>query len=423
MEDHSAMNMESAGAGAPDGMGMQPTVTRTQITAITLLSLLALSAGVLLAAIYGDLTVHSKAAANTMPGMQMGTAKGPMPVTSLPQAPLMSVTQMNGRVMPPGMIMTGSMTDAQMQGMAAVDLTKISYTAPADARGDQPLVPRIVDGVKNFDLDVSLIKWNILPGTQVAAYAFNHQVPGPRIEVTEGDHVRLSVTNNLPEPTTVHWHGLIVPNQMDGPADITQTPIAPGKSFVYDFTVQQYGTFFYHSHKDADRQQALGLYGAFIIKPRTTTDTPAADQDVAIQLQEWTVKEGYTFPSMPMEGALPNFFTINGKAYPATDTVNVKVRQNVRFRFIGTNSGFIHPMHIHGGPFKIIATDGVPVPLTAQIEKDTVDVGPGERYDVIWPARLPGKWILHCHINHHTTNDNTEQQGAGGLTMVINVTS
>ena len=122
-----------------------------------------------------------------------------------------------------------------------------------------------------------------------------------------------------------------------------------------------------------------------------------------------------------MEGALPNFFTINGKAYPSTETINAKVGDKLRIRFIGTNTIFIHPMHIHGGPFKIVATDGSPVPDAAQIEKDTVDVGPGERYDVIWTAREPGKWLLHCHINHHTTNNNVEEQGGGGLTMVINV--
>ncbi len=133
------------------------------------------------------------------------------------------------------------------------------------------------------------------------------------------------------------------------------------------------------------------------------------------------MKDGYTFPAMPMEGAMPNFFTINGKAYPSTERITMRVGERLRVRFIGTNSGFIHPMHIHGGPFTIVATDGNPVPLGAQIQKDTVNVGPGERYDVIWTARQPGKWLLHCHINHHITNDNVEVDGGGGLTTIIEV--
>jgi FtsP/CotA-like multicopper oxidase with cupredoxin domain len=211
---------------------------------------------------------------------------------------------------------------------------------------------------------------------------------------------------------------------MDGAAEVTQSAIEPGESFSYEFTTRQAGSFFYHSHKDADRQQALGLYGALIIDPEDPTEDAVYDydQEVVIQLQEWTFKQGYTFPAMPMEGLMPNFFTINGKAYPSTETINMKVGERLRVRFIGSSSAFVHPMHIHGGPFKIIETDGNPVPEAAQIEKDTVNVAPGERYDVIWTALEPGQWLIHCHINHHMTNDNVEVEGGGGLTMVINVT-
>jgi FtsP/CotA-like multicopper oxidase with cupredoxin domain len=217
----------------------------------------------------------------------------------------------------------------------------------------------------------------------------------------------------------VHWHGLILPNAMDGPAEITQEPIPPGGTFTYEFTARQAGTFFYHSHRKPDRQQALGLYGALIIDPRTP---PAAyDAELVVQLQEWMLKNGYTFPAMPMDGMHPNFFTINGKAYPETETVRLRVGQRLLVRFIGSQSAFVHPMHIHGGPFTIIATDGDPLPAGARPVKDTVNVGPGERYDVIWEAREPGRWLLHCHINHHTTNDNREEQGGGGLTLILEV--
>ncbi len=333
----------------------------------------------------------------------------------------LSAHDVAGAVMPPGMVMPRDMPAEAMRDMAAVDPRTVSYRAPVEARGDQPLEPRIEGGVKVFDLTASVIEWNILSYERVMGYAFNQQIPGPRIRITEGDRIRINVTNDLPESTTVHWHGLVVPNQFDGPAEVTQDPIQPGQTFTYEFTVNQAGTFFYHSHDHADRQEALGMYGALIVDPRDPSTEPAADQDIVIQLQEWLEKEGYTFPAMPMDGGQPNFFTINGKAYPATETVRARVGERIRFRFIGTNSGFIHPMHIHGGPFEIVATDGVSVPESARIQKDTVNVAPGERYDVIWTAREPGRWLLHCHINHHTTNDNVEEQGAGGLTMIIEV--
>ena len=155
-----------------------------------------------------------------------------------------------------------------MRDMAAVPPRSVSYVAPAEARGDRTLEPRIENGVKVFDIEASVIRWNILPDVAVEAYAYNRQVPGPRLQLTEGDHVRINFRNNLRETTTVHWHGLIVPNEMDGPAKITQPPIPPGGTYTYEFDVGQSGTYFYHSHDHPDRQQALGLYGALLIAPK-----------------------------------------------------------------------------------------------------------------------------------------------------------
>lgn len=325
--------------------------------------------------------------------------------------------------MAPGMIMTRDTPAEAMRDMAAVDPNAMRSVAPADAVGAQPLQPRLEDGVKVFELEISVIEWRILPDEPVLAYAVNGQVPGPTIRLTEGDRVRFEVTNHLPESTTLHWHGLIVPNAMDGAAEITQEPIPPGGAFTYEFTAQQRGTYFYHSHDHIDRQQALGLYGALIIDGPPEAPYPYPyDQELIIQLQELLEREGYSWPAMPMEGGMPNFFTINGKAYPATQEVNLQVGETLLVRFIGTNSGFIHPMHIHGGPFRIVETDGNPVPEGGQWVKDTVNVAPGERYDVLWEAREPGRWLLHCHINHHTTNNNVEQAGGGGLMLILNVT-
>ncbi|MBA3476133.1 MAG: copper oxidase [Actinobacteria bacterium] len=374
-----------------EGMDMGSSVTRPQLLSVTLLTLLALTFAVLWAVANYNLSI--------------------------------SAEEVDGAIMPPGMVNRRDLPAEAMREMAAVDPGDVSYTAPADARGDQPLEAKMEGDVKVYDLTASVIRWNILPDEQVAAYAINRQVPGPRIRLTQGDRVRFNLRNELPESTTIHWHGLVLPNGMDGPAGVTQEPIEPGGRFTYEFTVRQAGTFLYHSHDQPDRQQALGLYGALIVDPLDRSREFAYDYDAeaVIQLQEWTKKEGYTFPAMLMEGALPNFFTINGKAYPETERIEMRVGEKARIRFIGSHNNFIHPMHIHGGPFKIVETDGVPVPETAQIEKDTVNVGPGERYDVIWQARRPGKWLLHCHIPHHTTNDNVEEEGAGGLTTIIDV--
>jgi FtsP/CotA-like multicopper oxidase with cupredoxin domain len=376
--------------GGPADRSPVTQVTTTQVAVVGFLTVLALAASVLFAVAGWNLTLSAR--------------------------------EVGGLVMPPGMVMTRETSAEAMRDMAAVELGALAYTAPADARGDQPLDPRLEGGVKVFDLETSVIRWSILPTEQVAAYAYNRQVPGPRIRVTQGDRVRVNMTNHLPESTTVHWHGLVLPNRFDGPAEITQRPIAPGETYTYEFTPEQAGTFFYHSHDHVDRQQALGLYGVLIVDPKTPPPgMPSYQHELVVQLQEWLFRDGYTFPAMPMEGALPNFFTINGKAYPATETLKMRVGERVRVRFVGSTSAFIHPMHIHGGPFRIVETDGQPVPETARLEKDTVNVGPGERYDVIWEARQPGKWLLHCHINHHTTNNNREEQGGGGLMLILDV--
>jgi FtsP/CotA-like multicopper oxidase with cupredoxin domain len=333
----------------------------------------------------------------------------------------LSAHDVGGAVMPPGMVMTRDTPGEAMKDMAAVDPRQVSYDAPADARGAQLLDPRIEGGVKVYELETSIIRWPILNGQTMDAYAINRQVPGPTLRFDQGDRVRIRLTNRLPESTTLHWHGLILPNAMDGPAEITQPPVAPGANYTYEFTAGQSGTYFYHSHDHPDRQQGLGMYGALIIDPATPTAIPPYDMEYTVELQEWLEREGLTYPAMPMEGALPNFFTINGKAYPETDTVRMRVGQRLLVRFIGTSNSFIHPMHIHGGPFTVVAVDGNPLRDTARFDADTVNLGPGQRYDVIWTAREPGKWLLHCHIPHHTTNDNVETDGAGGLTMVLDV--
>jgi FtsP/CotA-like multicopper oxidase with cupredoxin domain len=335
----------------------------------------------------------------------------------------LSARVVGGAMMPPGMIMDRNTPAEAMIDMAAVDPRDVVARYGLDARGDRDLEPRLDGDVRVFDLDTSVIQWTILPGVTVNAYAFNGQIPGPRLRFGQGDRVRINVTNRLPETTTVHWHGLILPNVMDGPAHVTQEPIESGQIYRYEFTAIQSGTYFYHSHDHVDRQQALGLYGAMLIEPREADPALQAEHEYTLLLQEWLMREGLTYPAMPMEGGLPNYFTINGRSYPSTDTIPMRVGERLRVRFIGSNNGFIHPMHIHGGPFQVVAVDGETLPPSARYFADTINVGPGQRYDVIWKAQRPGKWLIHCHIAHHATNNNVETRGGGGLMMIIDVSA
>jgi manganese oxidase len=333
----------------------------------------------------------------------------------------LSAYDVGGAIMPPGMIMDRNTPAQAMRDMAAVDPRDVVGRFDLNARGDRELTPRTEGGVKVFDLETSVIQWAILPGVMVDAYAFNSQVPGPRLHFRQGDRVRINVTNQLPETTTVHWHGLILPNVMDGPAHITQEPIENGTLYRYEFTAVQSGTYLYHTHDHVDRQQSLGLYGAMIIDSNEDDPSLRADHEYTLLLQEWLLREGLTYPAMPMDGAMPNYFTINGRAFPATDTIPMRLGETLKVRFVGSNNGFIHPMHIHGGPFRVVAVDGQTLEPSARYDADTINVGPGQRFDVIWKARNPGKWLIHCHIGHHTTNNNVEMQGGGGLMMIINV--
>ena len=333
----------------------------------------------------------------------------------------LSAHDVGGAIMPPGMIMDRDTPAAAMLDMAAVDPRGVTSMHDISERGARPLAARIENGVKVFDLETSTIRWSILPGITVDGYAFNGQIPGPTLRFRRGDRVRINVTNRLPESTTVHWHGLILPNVMDGAAHVTQDPIGNGGTYHYEFTAVQDGTYLYHSHDHVDRQQALGLYGAMIIDPAVPDASINANHEYIVLLQEWLKREGLTFPAMPMDGAQPNYFTINGRAYPATESIAMRVGETLKVRFIGSNNGFIHPMHIHGGPFQVVAVDGQTLPLPARYQADTINVGPGQRFDVIWPARQPGRWLLHCHIAHHMTNNNVEMRGGGGLMLIINV--
>jgi FtsP/CotA-like multicopper oxidase with cupredoxin domain len=316
-----------------------------------------------------------------------------------------------------GMAMSGS--QSMMEHMAAAPMDGVRDASAT--RGGTPLPYTVDNGVWVFKLDAKPVLWQILPDRKVTAWTYNGTVPGPEIRVPYGQRVRIVVKNDLPDQTTVHWHGIDVPNSMDGVPDVTQAPIEPGGSFTYEFDAvpagrdSAGGTFFYHSHVDEDRQLGLGLSGAFVIDAKQ----PARyDVERTILIQEWNVNaaNGQTRPAMEMEGMFPNYFTLNGKSYPATETVKMKVGDRALFRLVGAGS-LTHPMHLHGTDFTVLAKDGHP--LASPFKADVIQVASGERYDIAFTPQRPGKWVFHCHIGHHLTNDGV---GPGGLLMVLDVT-
>ncbi|MBI5943633.1 MAG: copper oxidase [Chloroflexi bacterium] len=311
----------------------------------------------------------------------------------------------------------GSMMMENPEAAHMMEPITVPNVQPAtESTGGQPLEYRVEDGVKVFELTTKAVQWEILDGVFVTAYTYNGTVPGPMIRVTEGDQVRVVVKNELPDPTTIHWHGVEVPNAMDGVPGVTQDPIQPGETFTYEFTAKPAGTFMYHSHYEGDVQVGIGLYAPFIIHSKESeANLPVVDK--TLMISEWRMVDGETYAAMPMGAMEPNYFTINGKSFPATEIITVKKGDLVRLRLIGIGQ-FIHPMHLHGMPFKIVATDGHPVPEAAQLTKDTISIAPGERYDIEFVATETGQWMLHCHILHHTTNDNVEP---GGLMLMIEV--
>ena len=280
---------------------------------------------------------------------------------------------------------------------------------------DAPDMPwRLEDGVKVFEIAAERVRTEFVPGRGVDAWGFNGSVPGPTIQVNEGDHLRLIVENRLPEGFTMHWHGLEVPNGMDGSPGLTQDLIEPGGKFVYEFTVQQNGTFFYHSHMAM--QEMMGMIGLFIIHPRRA-HAPRVDRDYAIVLQEWAILPNNTIPNtLAMEF---NWLTFNGKAGPATTPLLCKIGERVRIRIVNLGMDH-HPIHLHGHQFAVTGSEGGRYRTAAEEPGNTVLVGVAQARDIEFVAHNPGDWHFHCHLPHHMMNQMASMVGpmmsGGGMT-------
>ena len=260
-----------------------------------------------------------------------------------------------------------------------------AFPAKTRGQGNLPLQPRLENGVKVFELTARPIQWETEPEKSVLAWAYNDQVPGPQIRVTEGDRVRVVIRNELPESTAVHFHGVVVPIAQDGVPFITQPPVKPGESFTYEFVAKNPGSHMYHSHINAAKQVGSGLLGAFVIEPKRPRAVERADVDYVMVLNDGV--HGYT---------------LNGKSFPATEPIKAKLGQKVRIRFM--NEGMmIHPMHLHGMPMTVIDKDGWAQPTPWKC--DTLNIAPGERWDVIVDCDNPGVWAFHCHILPHAEGE------------------
>jgi FtsP/CotA-like multicopper oxidase with cupredoxin domain len=262
----------------------------------------------------------------------------------------------------------------------------------------QKLPYRTEGGVKVFELVAQVVKREFLPGKIVDVWGYNGSMPGPTIEVRQGDRVRIHFRNELPEVSTVHWHGLEVPIEMDGVPAISQPLVPPGGSFTYEFTLHQHGTFFYHSHMPM--QEMMGMIGFFIIHPRTAY-RPPVQKDFGLILQEWAILPGSTIPNtLSMEF---NWLTMNGKAGPAIAPLIVRLGERVRIRFVNLGMDH-HPMHIHGQQFVVTGTEGGRIPEPLWFPENTVLVGVAQARNIEFDATRPGDWMLHCHLPHHMMN-------------------
>jgi FtsP/CotA-like multicopper oxidase with cupredoxin domain len=254
------------------------------------------------------------------------------------------------------------------------------------------------NGVKVFTLTAEPVKTTFLPGRPVDAWGFNGSMPGPTVEVTEGDRVRFVVQNRLPELFAMHWHGLEVPPEVDGVPGLGMDPIPPGGSATFEFTLHQHGTCFYHSHMPM--QEMLGMIGLFVIHPRAAYE-PRVHRDFGLIFQGWQILPNNTVPNtLAMEF---NWLTINGRSGPATTPMLARAGERVRVRMVNLGMDH-HPIHLHGNTFYTVGTEAGRIPSAAWEPGNTVLVGVAQSRDIEFDAVYPGDWMLHCHLPHHMMN-------------------
>ena len=261
---------------------------------------------------------------------------------------------------------------------------------------------RVVDGFKVMHLIAGEVEHEFAPGLRAHCWGFNGRTPGPTIEAVEGDRLRIYVTNRLPEATTVHWHGVRVPNGMDGVNGLTQPLIQPGETFRYEFPLLDAGTFMYHPHFDEMTQQAMGMMGMFIVHPRKRP-AERVDRDYVLMLSEWRIDPGTARP-ITTEMLEFNVLTLNSKVYPATQPLVAQLGERVRIRIGNLGAMDHHPIHLHGFQATLVESDGGAVPPAGRHSANTVLVPVGSTRVIEFVADNLGDWPMHCHMTHHVMN-------------------
>lgn len=306
----------------------------------------------------------------------------------------------------------GTLVTAGLGALAREAEAQASAAPSRDPRAGRDFTPitvpngrvlpwRRVRGAKVHHLIAEPVAHEMAPGLQLECWGYNGSTPGPVIEAVEGDRLRIYVTNRLPEPTTVHWHGILLPSGMDGVTGLNQPPIEPGQTFLYDFVVREPGTYMYHPHFDEMTQLALGMMGMLIVHPRRPIG-PRVDRDYVLMLGEWHVPIGASRPD-PLKMSDFNLLTFNSKAFPGTEPLLARTGERVRIRFGNLGPMDHHPVHLHGHTFVVTGTEGGPTPRSAQWPTTTVLVPVGTTRDIELVAR-PGDWAMHCHMTHHMMN-------------------
>lgn len=259
---------------------------------------------------------------------------------------------------------------------------------------------RMKGGVKEFHLVAEPVVRELAPGMNANLWGYNGTSVGPTIEAVEGDRVRIFLTNRLPEPTSIHWHGMLLPSGMDGVTGLTQPAIAPGKTFVYEFVLQKPGTFMYHPHADETLQIAMGMMGMFIVHPKEP-DMFKVDRDFVFLLAAYDIDPGAATPRVNTMLDF-NLWTWNSRVFPGIDPLVARTGDRVRIR-VGNLTMTNHPMHLHGHHFEVTGTDGGWVPPSARWPEVTTDVAVGQMRAFEFNATA-GDWAFHCHKSHHTMN-------------------
>ena len=243
-----------------------------------------------------------------------------------------------------------------------------------------------------YELTASEFDWNISEAKTIKAWGFNNTLPGPVIRARKGDLLEIKVTNNLTQPTMVHWHGIRLPANMDGTSDV-QKPILPGESFEYRFVVPDAGTFWYHSHQNETVQMERGMYGAIIV---SDDNDPVVDNERIFMIDDMKLTKDNQFKKGNAvarwierhDGREGDTLLLNGKEQPV---ITMHARQKERWRFINSSSARYFKLYLGGRSFTIIATDGGLINEPQEVTE--LLMIPGERYDIIAGGFAEGETI------------------------------